>query len=211
MTYPGDSVRFEIRGTGPGSEIWITGFWYFANGSVTDQPSLATLNDSVSADVATWWNAIKANCYAIYALTELRAYYYAGGTNTAEFAATHVFTASPGTQAGVGSPIDTSICISTRTSIVGRSHRGRMYTPCHTPIQPSSGLITSGTVTTYVNATQALFNAMGARAGYVTVISRKLGTGEPVTTISADLKPDVQRRRENRLTGGTPVVAAITF
>jgi len=203
---PGQVVRYEIRGSGPGSEIWQTGWYGFTATPFTTQSDLDTDVAAVSAFVTTWWTAIKGFIYPTYSLTELRGYYYPGGGDTAEFASSHVYTPAPGTLSGNGSPVDTCLVQSLRTTTVGASHRGRMYAPMHSLIL-SSGLVQSTTATTYCNATAALLNATTTEA---CVVSRVLGTQQPVTMVGVDLKPDVQRRRQNRLAGGTPATASVT-
>lgn len=203
---PAQSIRYVIRGTGPGNEIWQTGWWGFVTPAFTTQADLQADVTQVFPLVATWWNAIKGFIYPTYALTELREYYYSGGSDTAEFAAAHVYTPVVGTQAGNGSPIDTCLVQSLRTDFVGQSNRGRMYAPHHGLIL-ASGLIQAATATTYCNATAALLSGTTSAA---VVMSRVTSDQTPITSVQVDLKPDVQRRRENRLAGGTPATAAVT-
>lgn len=204
MPYPADVTRYVIRGTGPGSEIWQTGFWL--QRAEADQASLQTDTDASAASITTFWNAIKGTIYTSYALTELRTYWYSGGSNQATFEAAHIFTPNPGTNATPGSPIDTCLVASLRTARVGLSYRGRMYLPYHGQVTPGTGLV-SGAPATYANAVAALLS--DALNMTPVVVSRHLATFEPITNVVVDQRPDVQRRRENRLAVGTPSMATV--
>jgi hypothetical protein len=209
MPIPPFVVRTEIRGTSPGGEIWQTGLWFDLLGVPFTPTDLGNFLGNYAPTVTTWWNAIKSTIYNSFALTEIRGYYYATSGVHADFANVALLTANPGTQSSAGSPIDTSLVMSLRSARVGSSHRGRMYVPHHATVQPTGLQITSA-VTTYVNATRAMLAAANLATGTVaSVVSATLATVDHVVSVSADLKPDVQRRRQNRLNGGVPVSAVV--
>lgn len=202
--------RIVIKGTGPGSEIWQTGFSTYNPTAITSQPGLQAYLNSIVPLVATWWTAVKANCYAIYAWTDVIAYQYQSPSTAAQFQAEAVQTPVVGTQAGVGSPIDTACVVSLRTAVPGRRTRGRMYVPCHAPVQPTTGEWQNTTSQGIGTATKTLLSGVfTSTTGGVVVVSRTGLSYETVTGVVTDNKPDVQRRRENRLAPGNIQVLTV--
>jgi hypothetical protein len=189
-----------IKGTGPGSEIWQTGFWTSAVTPPGTQAQLQTDCNAIAAFVTTWWTAIKVSIYSSYALTEVDMYQYVAPSTVASLQAQTVLTASPGTNATPGSPIDTCVVVSLRSAVPGRSNRGRMYLPYHSTAAVATGLFVNSNTDNYGTATKALMTSVAGYASYVpVVVSRTHSTWQPLAAIDTDNKPDVQRRRENRL------------
>jgi hypothetical protein len=210
MALPANVVRFEIRGTGPGSEIWVTSFWSGVGNTIADVGDLQTAVDAIQGRVATMWNAIKANVFNTVNLTELRGYYYSAGGPDADFAASHIYTPVPGTLAS-GSPLETCLVVSLRTGRVGQSFRGRMYLPYQNNVI-SNGFV-AGIQATYASAVAAMLSGVNTDLGantVVVVVSRMLALDTIVTAVTCDSKPDVQRRRQNRLGGGVLSTSTVT-
>lgn len=192
--------KVVIKGTGPGSEVWQTGFWTTCTTNPVDQPSLASLCNTIAPFVTTWWAAVKGTCYALYSLTEVDMYQYVAPSTTAQFQAQTILTATPGTYATNGGAIDQALVVSIRSALPGRSGRNRMYVPFHQAIQTSNGLAPNSQTDAIGTATKALFTAVvGGSVAAPIVVSRTLGVWNTPTNIDTDNKPDVQRRRENRL------------
>ena len=192
--------RVVIKGVGPGSEIFQTGFSTAAVTPPSSQAALQTDCNAISAFVTTMWNAIKGTIYTSYQLTEVDMYQYVWPATTAQFQAQTLLTANPGTAAASGSPIDTALVVSIRSAVPGRSGRGRMYLPWHGTIAAATGLVVGTPYTTFATAVKALFTSVAGYSSYVPIVaSRTHGTWQPPTAILCDNKPDVQRRRENRL------------
>jgi hypothetical protein len=200
MATLGTYQRFNIIGSGPGSEVWQTGFWTAAITPPSTQAALQTDCDAIAAFVTTWWNAVKVDIAQGYALQKLNAYQYVAPSTSATLQASHQYTASPGTGGSSGNPLDTALVVSIRSAVPGRSHRGRMYIPFHNPINGSTGCCVASEYATYGTATKALFTSVAGYSSYVpVVVSRTHNTWDPVANIDTDNLPDVQRRRVNRL------------
>lgn len=211
MTALNQYARYIIKGTGIGSEIWQTTFAavYTVGSEPSNAADLQVLCDAVATRVATWWTSVKATVCTGWAMTELHAYDYLYPSTVSRFGASHVFTPVAGTQASAGSPVDTCCVVSLRTGFTGASHRGRMYVPCHATAQPTTGLFTTPPATISA-ATGALFTGIFTDGDQeVVVVSQALGNQDKVTAVACDQKPDVQRRRENRMSGGTATVTTI--
>lgn len=202
--------RIVIKGVGPGSEIWQTSFATVVTSAITDQPGLQAYLNTVVPFIATWWTAVKANCYAVYKWTDVLAYQYQSGNTSAQFQAEAVQTPVAGTLASAASPIDTACVVSLRTAVPGRRTRGRMYVPCHASVQPADGNWAAAVPNALGTATKAMFNSItGGTIGGPVVVSRTGNTYQVVTGLVTDSKPDVQRRRENRLAASTTQVLTL--
>lgn len=195
-----DYQKIVIKGTGPGSEIWQTGFSTVVTTPITTQSALQSYLNSIVPFVSTWWTSIKVGVNSSYAWTGVSAYQYQAPSTVAQFQADAPQTPSAGTLATAGCPIDTCCVVSLRSSTPGRSHRGRMYVPLHTAVPAAGALWIASTTNTVGTATKALFSSiLGGTAGGVCVVSRTHNTYDLLTTLITDNKPDVQRRRENRI------------
>lgn len=116
----------------------------------------------------------------------------------------------PRPYAGAGSenstpmPMQMSIVMSLHTTHAGRSGRGRVYLPgfCESS-NVGLGVILASTVETVIDLGEALATISSANAEDVGfgVLSRKNGVTYAVTTVTADDRWDVQRRRANRRLG----------
>lgn len=192
--------RVVLKGTGPSSEIWQTGFWTESVTPPSTQAQLQTDCNAIAAFCTTFYNSLKPTIYSAYAFTEVDMYQYVYPGSTATLQAQTILTPNAGGKATAGSPIDTCIVASIRSSVPGRSNRGRMYLPYHDTISATTGMLSAATNNTYGTAVKTLFTSVAGYAGYVpVVVSRTHGTWQPVSSIVTDNKPDVQRRRENRL------------
>lgn len=209
MPLPANCNHYVLRGTGPGGEIWQTGYWTQSTGSWADEPAFQDHVDFLSSAVNSFFNAIRSRIYSSYALTELRGYFYTGSGVSAEFVGAHAYSPIPGTSEIPGSPIDTCLVATLQTGFAGRSRRGRMYLPFHGTVQVVNGSVT-GDVTQYASALKDLFDSINSETDEVpAVVSPTLGDSSPILAVRVDSKPDVQRRRENRLTADTSVTEVL--
>lgn len=211
MAIPGGVVRFVFSASNVGGEVINTGFWVFLNTSTPTQADL----DTLTADVATLWNtyagAIQSSLYTGVSWKQVLSYYYDGSGSGAALQSSHVLAASTGTLSTSGAPIDNCLVTSLRTGLPGRAKRGRMYVPCHAAILAATGNYGNPLATTYVTAAQTMFNAWNAaHAGWVAVVSRTSTSSLPVLQVQVDTKPDVQRRRENKLVPTSTQLATVT-
>jgi hypothetical protein len=196
----GTYQKVVIKGTGPGSEVWQTGFWTTCTTNPVDQPALQTLCNTIAPFVTTWWAAVKGTIYALYSFTEVDMYQYVAPSTTAQFQAQTILTASAGTYVTNGGSIDQSLVVSIRSARPGRSGRNRMYVPFHQAITATTGLASNSQTDGIGTATKALFTAVaGGSVAAPIVVSRTHGFWNAPSNIDTDNKPDIQRRRENRL------------
>jgi hypothetical protein len=196
----GTYQKFVIKGTGPGSEIWQTGFYTTCTMNPVDQPALQALLNTIAPFVDTFFAALKSKIYPTYTYTEVDAYQYVSPSHVAAFNAQAIRTPTAGTLVGNGQQLDGAVVCSIRTPLPSRRGRGRMYLPCHDVVQPSGMLANAATNTQYGTALKALFSSIvGGSVAAPIVVSRTGNFWNPPTQIITDNKPDVQRRRVDRL------------
>lgn len=200
-------VRLVLSGTNGGGNGWSTGVWMLTNDAVdatelgswvtTLQPLIwPTFNGGSSGQ----WGRLTSSSTR---LTDLRAYYHA--SFTARASAVGEITHSGITGAGADAvPYTCAVVASLRTALSGRSYRGRMYCPADGAALTQHQFAAADT--DYVaNGIHALFGVLNSStlAGsnpLVCVGSRKMNFGTIVTSITVDSLPDVQRRREDKVT-----------
>jgi hypothetical protein len=198
--YPGETIRFVGVATNVGGELINTGFWVFTNSATTSQAEL----DSQTAAVAGFWNTmtttLKPYWYPGVVWQSLKSYYYDGTSNNAVMQSQAALTGNAGQVASAGAPIDTALVCSLRTGFPGRSLRGRMYIPWHGGVTVATGNAATANATAYATAIATMFNSYNSGyPGWCAVVSRTLGSSRPITQVLCDTRPDVQRRRENKL------------
>lgn len=117
--------------------------------------------------------------------------------------------ASPvvGTSSAVLLPPQTSLCVTLRTALAGRSYRGRTYLPgFHEDSNSAGGTIGSASADAAVAFVTAIITAMAAQSLPMAIVSRpqyneagtltRAGFATPVTVaVNRDLVWDTQRRR----------------
>lgn len=192
--------RVVIKGQTFTSEIWQTGFYVIDTTPPPDQATLQALCNTLEPLVNTWWTSIKANLPAGFTYTGISMYQYVDPSTIAQFQAQTLRAAVAGTSAVGQSPIDTACVVSLRSSLPGRSGRNRMYVPCTAAVNQATGMWDSTVPDGIGTATKALMTACaGAPNALPVVVSRTLHQYHPLSGLNTDSKPDVQRRRENRL------------
>lgn len=211
MSIPGNHVRFVFGASNVGGEKINTGFWVFLNSSPPTQSDL----DTLTTDAATLWNsftgAIQGFLYTGVTWANVNSYYYDGTSDNAALQSIHALTANTGTVSTNGGPIDQCLVVSLRTGLPGRNRRGRMYIPYHTPVLAASGNTSSTNATTMATAAGTLLNGWSAaHVGWAAVVSRTSTQSRPVTQVQVDTKPDIQRRRENKLVASSTALVTIT-
>jgi hypothetical protein len=202
-------VKMNIHWTGLGEE-GLTGCW-FTPGGVSTLAALETAVNNARDEIAaaSYKNYLIDIISADQSFDKLTAYYYADATAKASFGASAAF-AGTGLVGGSSpnNPLQTAICCTLGTGHTGASYRGRMYLPAtgislvaghqfDTTQTQNTVTMLAGTGTTdglLWDMARAL-DAAGSGGSDPVVFSRKLNQENKVTTISADTRPDIQRRR----------------
>jgi hypothetical protein len=140
-----------------------------------------------------------------------RVYSYPTGGTVATFIGEALFTGWVGTASG-NNPNQVCMCMTTLTGLAGRKNRGRLYLPCNgQPIQPGHVFLTAE-LTNVVDAMATTFTTWnaGGDEGTVAVISLAASAANPVTQLSIDNVPDIQRRRANKMSTAIRSTAVVT-
>lgn len=201
-------TRLVFGGTAPEGEIFQWGFW--VNGTVTNAADATALAVAVHDIFVT--TAVRTNlCVMIRpdsTYSFVKAYCYPGGGPTAEFVGEANLDHIGG---GIGTGTDSAplyqcAVIQTQTGLSGRSNRGRFYLPASGFAVFTNHRYTTSQTGNTIAAVKALMDAVNnitsPFAARCVVLSQLHAHVEPITSIRMDSKPDVQRRRENRMPSG---------
>lgn len=200
---PTPLAKWVISGTmASGIQDFSTGLWFNPNfsdivGQSELDDTLLAINDQMlpafmDGQVTKLWTASDQ-------WNATRLYYYPANTRVASLVSEYNITPIPGTGTA-NLPKETSLVVSLRTSVPGRSGRGRMYFPACGNSLNSVGLInpldsTHGLAAALLTA----FNALNAAAINPIVASFSKSNYHAVRTLVIDNKPDTQRRRQDKL------------
>lgn len=216
MAVPANVMRYVFAGSLLNGEKWQTGIWFqgnlpTSNGSAATAAELE-MTSQAGATPSSFWNVLKAFMPAGVTLDFVKVYAYPTGGTAATFVGQSVHAPIPGTAANVAMPNQVALCTSLLTGVSGRSFRGRMYWPASAAAglwsQVSALFIVAG-LTSFTTALAQMitdFNAVG-QVGVVVSQTRTLAT--PITTVRADTRADIQRRRARSESGITSVVRAV--
>lgn len=216
MGIPAGSTKIVLSGLLAGGEIWNTGFW--VKGPTLTSAECASAASSLYTIFATTTGtttmaALKTKFMpSTTSFTTLTIYNYADTSGIATTSGQ--FIGTPVAGSSVSKNIDQCcIVVTLRTALSGSRHRGRMYFPATGGNLDANSLFASVDAQALVSGLANDFHAVMAEAHFagfpVSVISRVLSTGFPVTTLTADMRPDIQRRRANRQNRGSLVTATV--
>lgn len=198
MGIPANMTRTELVGHLGTGEIFNTGFW-MDQGLTDDETANAWC-----AYVATQLTGptLTALCHLLNAdsgYDEVRAYSYIDGGPHATSVGSAPIDAGAGTSGNI-TAMQISLCVTLRTGLSGRTKRGRMYLPADGAIIDVGHLFTAAQVDDAVSGLAGFFQALNIHddPGFVCVLSQKLSTFARVTELTADRRPDIQRRRADR-------------
>lgn len=200
-------VKTVLHGSGLGEEFAVQG-----NFQLDGALSLTDVNAIVAAWAAGIGTTTKSDLLACISTDQswdtFSLYFY---NTTPNDPATYVGHASLSGFTGTGTgknPLQLACAVTTRSDFAGASHRGRMYFPV-TGIGISTHRLGStavdqmtATAQLFLQDTSGLIIAHSAvTSARASVFSQKLNSCIPITSVSADDVPDIQRRRAASLPG----------
>jgi len=212
MPIPSDISRVSLLGTLSGGEIFDTSFW--CSGSAPTSPTLA---NAFAAEIATLLNgsaaltAMKALIESDCVYQQVKVYGYPSGGPSAESIGVAAITGGTGT-GSTPHPLQTCLVATLHTNFAGRRFRGRMYFPANGAAfaNPYFSSTVSANLSSGLAAFFTAINANGVVPTTVVVLSQMATVDHVVTAVSTDTKPDIQRRRANRLSGQITTSTAVT-
>lgn len=203
MPRVGQLLRCTWVGTLPNGEIFNTSLWITFGDTISTLEQMQAIGDAIAA---AWITHAAPDWVSLLPGTarydELRTYRYtAPGPAPADLVVSTPL-AMQGTRAGDLLPTQTSLVLTLKTALAGRSSRGRMYLPMLA--QP---LVAHQVPDLII---EALADSMAAFLRAIddmelpilnAVVSSPTTSSAPrITQVQVDSLPDVQRRRANRAT-----------
>lgn len=190
----------------PGGEIWNSGFWLDRE-NIAESTPLAM--NQLASDVATAMTKATAPIGLMLVTRNVlwgagttfdgvRTYFYDGGTTASTVGGFDLVAPVVGAGAIV-QPDQVAMVLTLRTDLAGRRSRGRMYLPANKAAIDASGNVDLANIQLIVDAASTSFGLLKvAPSQQLVVVSRVGGTKTPVTSLSMDTRPDIQRRRANK-------------
>jgi hypothetical protein len=200
-------ARVVISGTSQGGEIWSVGLNYTGATGFFTQASLQTWANGISSYIQglganNLLTLLSSSGAVTLVRTEKR-------SNTDALLLAAEAAVSPA-KVGLGTPTKTfqnALCISLRTGVPGRSHKGRVYWPAWNFTTAATLRFATATLTGALTDFKALNTAIVAAGEtadpavdlFLVVRSKVLDAETIVLTIAAGDVPDAQRRRRDDL------------
>ena len=215
-----NTCRLSIEGDLPAGEKFAFSLWTHGVGGGT-VPSTNSDADTMLGNIMALpkWQPLITACLAYASVNTvyrtLRAYCYPTGGSIAAATASRPITGGSGAGTTGTMPNQVARVVTLRTDKPGRSYRGRVYVPATATTGFNQGVFTQdGTPLVQAFADFAGSLHLGTvlpSSGTLEVVvaSSRVGTTTYVNAFSTDNRPDVQRRRANKMTGITRVTAAI--
>lgn len=209
--------RNTIYGTFSGGDVFQISLW--ASEAPTDQGAAQTQANMLAAAFNTKLTTPPTGSVkptAILSTTDayvgVRVYSYVDGSGHARYIGDASISGA-GTNGTAGFlPTQTSLVVSLRSAVAGRSATGRIYTPCTRANTSVGGQLSSADVNGLATWWAALIGAWNSAVtpAKIGVLSQLHGTFQPATAVKVDSKLDIQRRRANKIAASNSLIAAIT-
>lgn len=198
--------KAQFFGTIMGNQDWSTGWSFLASGA----PTAADMNQlalELGSIVDTAWTGPGGTIgigdvqSSDTLLTGTRCYYYPSGSTKASVQGESIYNPARTGQGTAALPTQTSLVASMRTSRPGRSNRGRMYLPL-TGINLNGHQVVPASCADLCHNIAVMLDAFNAYnlAGKTlqAVVASALGP-VPITQVLVDSRPDIQRRRADKV------------
>lgn len=199
MTIPGNTTKVVLEGHLPNGEMFNTAFW-LAGEPPTSAVAANTLASAISAAFIAGLapaGSPGALLRSTSGYDKCKVYAYPSGGPTAFYVGE-----APMVRTGSGStailPNQCALVLTLRTGFAGRRWRGRMYVPINGQALQADSQLDQTTLDGFTTWWKNFFQSVNAISpgGVVSVVSQ-VGTGNTasVTTVTADSRLDIQRRR----------------
>lgn len=220
---PNNTARLTIGGGSYGGEVWECSLWFkpttVGQSMPADNAGAATMLDNMTT--GTEWDTLAAALVRFLppegGISQAKLYSYpTGGTAATAIAAKALSVAGTGT--GNTGPAQLCLVATLLTGQAGRSFRGRIYVPAvdvslsgdHNATQVDIDAVANG-VAQYLSWTK-LADIITSGQGVLGVVASTVrGVATSITQVRCDSKPDVQRRRANKLAATRTSLADVTL
>lgn len=194
MAFPGGVTKVVFSGTMAGGEVWSSGFYAtLPNASITAQSYADTF--ASQGYIATLMAAHRTLNNPGCVWNRVTVYLYRAGSAATDVGSAAI-TDTSGSFSSVYHPTSVACTLVLRTAIANRTGRGRMFWPATGVVMTANGTMQTADV-------QALVSAMGfiVKQSLGQVVSSKQGVVRPVTSVTADTRPDTIRARYDKIKG----------
>lgn len=214
MAIPSNTLRMAFQGKIGLTDVWNCSVWIRPTGAAT-APTNATDTAALLATftgVSGWSGfrtALLTNMRPIDTIDQYTLYSYpAGGTHAAAVATQA--DGAVGTGTTTTNPPQVCQVMTLQTGVAGRAHRGRIYWPASALAMNTANEQFSGTLSSTRSGFAAwVLGLAGLTLGWAPYVVSQTNTSSlPVTSIKVDTKPDIQRRRVNKMIPATVATTA---
>lgn len=224
MAVPYERVRLVLEGTIDSGQSWSFGITVAPEGTGFDAAmNQANLDEWAGNRVVNFRDALNTVATGFLPLrtlmntatqaTGLTAYYIPPNSDSSSLMSTPTF-GSPIVGNGSGTQsAQTCLVASLRTITPGRTGRGRLYLPATGVVLGANCRVQASTVTPVAKQVAQLLSAINnSSLGNVAVRTFVASTAgkRPITSVQVDNRPDVQRRRADKILATETGVAAVT-
>jgi hypothetical protein len=213
MAIPVETTHVVLHGTTAGGiEEFDTGFWMVGVAPISDAAATVLADQLAALFVASDANdlpPIMLNADSTY--TELRVYSHVGGGPVAAFVGVAALVVAGA--ATTWAPLQTCMVATLRTDSASRRGRGRMFLPANSgAIYQAAHRFENGTVDLVASGIADFFQAIDddGAIGNVVVMSDAGSATQLVLNVTVDNRPDIQRRRANKLVASHVGAGAVT-
>lgn len=182
-----------------GQEIWECGVW--TGQAPTSDADATTLAENIAADFeVNGWPSIQDVLKNNDAWRYVKVYSYPSGGPAAAHVGDFELT-TPLVGSGTGDhPLQTCLVTTVLTGFAGRRNRGRIFTPAR-GATILGGRFQSDMVDDVVQGWAAHFTSANTKGyGPISVVSQAGSARRDASILKGNDKPDIQRRRANKLT-----------
>lgn len=214
------TLRVVHSGLVAPGQTWSTSHW-IAPLLIDGHPTPSDLGSIAAATATaakTWFDHVANNWGANTTANKSTCYFYAAGSSGATAMGEYAWpTPTPGGGSAGFTPLTTSMVVSERTAVPGRSGRGRMYVPYNSGGIGSNGHFSSGNVDAMAGWAKAYMDTMNSvdlsSYGFTNqrccVASHTKGHIYDITTLVVDDVPDNQSRRKDKVSSAHTASVAL--
>lgn len=222
MAVPYSRIRLVFGGTITSSQTWSTSVTVCSSDGSSlsvNQGYLDTWTQNRVVNIRDWWTTVTSTRSiasfnaAGTTLSYAKAYLIPANSDQAVLQSVPTFGTTLAGTSGVPLPAQTCMVASLRSSVPGRSGRGRMYVPATgAPLGANFRFAANDTLAS-ATSTAALIGAVGASkyqdADLDAIVASTAGR-RVILSVQVDDDPDIQRRRSDKLLPTTRSTVAVS-
>lgn len=211
MSIPPATVRVQLTGLAGTGEMFETG-WWLKGVTISNGTDANTLAGQLVTIVQVNGSGLRGILNADSSWSSVKVYCYPTGGPTATAVGEAALTGMTGQGVGI-LPLQVAMVITLGTGLSGRRNRGRMYLPMNGAALVAGHLFATSVISAPLNSIANILNQWNSGAapnGFSAVVSTAGTAAQKITLLTADQRPDIQRRRANKQSVGSKQTVVIT-